>query len=419
MDDLTNGFLNDGEGDFPLPSNIFTWDYEMIKWLAKKFQVSADDQSADPSADNQHELINIPFQLWGYTGVKTGGSDIGAGGGTLSAVFQLYIDGSSGNMITNFVDIIFADRDYNYINSRTYQLAFDKFNSFDLNFPPNAETNYFYLHFNYPETRNIYFGNSSDRNYSNALYTYDDNNNQMYNCFSNRYKTFNVEFSNSRMTEGTYLNLNPMALRKTGEVNGYPVFANVFAGNAEYGNEFLNPRGASLQVATDFTMFTIGGSSGDGLTQLNDYITNVYNVTNRQITTYQTENGDTINIYQGDNNISIADGGAGLTYDDIYNMFNGIILPFINTNQDTDIQFPTYDEIKYVDMGDFYIEPLHQYDKLPTAPTIDGTIDLGDYPRVIGASANTFLSFLPASLSALLCAVFIIAIILDNLRGRR
>lgn len=148
-------------------------------------------------------------------------------------------------------------------------------------------------------------------------------------------------------------------------------------------------------------------------------------------------NGDTIYNYYNDSGDIIINGGGigaggaviapvgGLAFADVKFILDSLV-------DDLNLHFdfgadgvapldyaPTLDEIRYSDQGDFYIEKLHQYEQLPLAPAFDGTIDLGDYPRVIGESANTYLSFLPASLSALLCAVFIISIILDNLRGRR
>lgn len=148
-------------------------------------------------------------------------------------------------------------------------------------------------------------------------------------------------------------------------------------------------------------------------------------------------NGDTIYNYYNDSGDIIINGGGiggggaviapvgGLAFADVKFILDSLV-------DDLNLHFdfggdgiapldyaPTLDEIRYSDQGDFYIEKLHQYEQLPSAPAFDGTIDLGDYPRVIGESANTYLSFLPASLSALLCAVFIISIILDNLRGRR
>lgn len=109
-----------------------------------------------------------------------------------------------------------------------------------------------------------------------------------------------------------------------------------------------------------------------------------------------------------------------LDFDDLIDILTPIV-DDLNDNTDYNLQLHDFDYYlsRYKDYGDFYIKPLHQYDKLPKAQTFDGTIDLGDYPRVIGESVNTYMGLLPAGISVLLSAVFIIAIILDNLRGRR
>ena len=58
--------------------------------------------------------------------------------------------------------------------------------------------------------------------------------------------------------------------------------------------------------------------------------------------------------------------------------------------------------LAYKDYGDFSIKPLHQC-KPPHAQTFDGTIDLGDYPRVIGASVKYYMGLLPAGISVVCC----------------
>lgn len=185
------------------------------------------------------------------------------------------------------------------------------------------------------------------------------------------------------------------------------------------------------------------------------YATSNQNVVNNWYDT--TENHNTNNQYLTENNVenyyntyevnlpdglgfNIGVGGGGINitpivpvgvapiispeidFDDLIDILTPIVDDLNdNSGYDVDIQLHDFDYYlsRYMDYGDFYIKPLHQYDKLPHAQTFDGTVDLGDYPRVIGASVDTFLSFLPASLSMLFTAIFIIAIILDNLRGRR
>lgn len=78
--------------------------------------------------------------------------------------------------------------------------------------------------------------------------------------------------------------------------------------------------------------------------------------------------------------------------------------------------FPSYNEIKYKDMGDFYIQPIDQYDKLPTAPTFDGSIDVKDYPLFVANSTTSFLDLLPVSISAFLCAAVVISLLIGKIQ---
>lgn len=141
---------------------------------------------------------------------------------------------------------------------------------------------------------------------------------------------------------------------------------------------------------------------------------------------YTTNEGDTIKVYYGDNYISlgVGDGTVNntlpLSYDDYKNIFNDIIGDLKVNVPDIDItptyQFPSYTDIKYSDMGDFYISPIHQYGNLPTAPTFENTLDLSTYPSTIGTVASKFIDFLPASISALLTGVVIVGAIVSFIR---
>lgn len=143
-------------------------------------------------------------------------------------------------------------------------------------------------------------------------------------------------------------------------------------------------------------------------------VTNVDSTTNNyHTTTYTTNEGDTINIRYNEYSVNLGSSGFEMSYDDVYNIFADIILP--NIPQGNTLVVPTYDDVKYQDMGDFYIEPLHQYDKIPVAPAFDGTIDLADYPTVLAEGANTFLDFMPATLSALFTAAFVACVVIRKL----
>lgn len=160
----------------------------------------------------------------------------------------------------------------------------------------------------------------------------------------------------------------------------------------------------------------------------NEYVTN--NDYNSYYNTYEItlKDGTDLNVGFGPAGFGIAVGGVAggavgiepkIDFDDLID----ILAPMVddlndNANYDIDLQLHDFDYYvsRYKDYGDFYITPLHQYDKLPAAPSFDGSIDLGDYPKYIGSSAQTFLNFMPAGISALLAACFIGCVIIRNLK---
>ena len=116
---------------------------------------------------------------------------------------------------------------------------------------------------------------------------------------------------------------------------------------------------------------------------------------------YQTQNGDTITTYYTDNTIINDSANIPLSFNDYRDYMNDMILKIGDTypDFDTSISVPSWADLEYIDVGDFYIEPLHQYDKIPVSPSFDSTIDFADYPTVIAEAANTFLDFMPATFS--------------------
>lgn len=198
-----------------------------------------------------------------------------------------------------------------------------------------------------------------------------------------------------------------------------------------------------LPLANDAYWFFCGDLSGNSSLNVNFYnsfdshnTNNSYyedTTYNQYYNTYNVSVSPDLNFDIGVGPLGVAIGvggvaGGGITlspeidFDDLIDILTPIVNDLNNnSNYDFDIQLHDFDYYmnNYNDYGDFYIEPLHQYDNLPHAQTFDGTVDLGDYPRVIGESVNTYMGLLPAGISVLLSAVFIIAIILDNLRGRR
>lgn len=227
--------------------------------------------------------------------------------------------------------------------------------------------------------------------------------------------------------------INIMNLNSVPDYNGY----NFSGAPNPMSSNYLN-----LPRYDDSFWVTIMPSSGNTSIENNFYDQTEHHNTNNQ---YLTDNSvdnyyNTYEINLPDGlgfNIGVGGGGINISpvtvpvgvapiiapeldFDDLIDLLTPIV-DDLNNNTDYDIQLHDFDYYlsRYKDYGDFYIRPLHQYDKLPHAQTFDGTVDLGDYPRVIGASVSTYMGLLPAGISVLLSAVFIIAIILDNLRGRR
>ena len=238
---------------------------------------------------------------------------------------------------------------------------------------------------------------------SNSLFVYDGSNKQYYafqyqyvyrdNNISNDMPTLNYDRDNS-----VYIDYSGLGeIRFTQALRNY----------------------TSLSIKPDKTYPTV---CGGGTSDFNNAISNIYNNSTYNNTyNYTTNNGDTITTYYGDNYINYDYSNKYISYNDFYNITNQIINDLgvelgVDWNGDnTPLHFPSYEEIKYIDMGDFYIEPLHQYDKIPVVPAFDGAIDLADYPTVLAEGANTFLNFMPATLSALFTAAFVACVLLRKL----
>lgn len=192
-------------------------------------------------------------------------------------------------------------------------------------------------------------------------------------------------------------------------------------------------RNAAVKILFNRTDSSVLGNYDPHLNMLRDGFTfSLQSYTSRASSIYNNLGGDdsyrttdTINTGDGviffggsDNGLSLGIDG-NVSYNDIADAFN-LALTNLEENLPAeydfpDIAFPSYTEIKYKDMGDFYIEPIHQYDKLPTAPHIDSNIDFGEYPAVLAETSTYFLNMLPATLSALLAATLVIAVLIRNL----
>lgn len=197
------------------------------------------------------------------------------------------------------------------------------------------------------------------------------------------------------------------------------------------GITYLNQAHSSNPVATDisfdrsFNLFTISD---------NNTATNIYNTNNSEYNNsfqYTTNEGDTINVYYGDNYIDLGIGGlgggagglVGFNYNDFKLIMDDIIddlkinVPDINISPD--YQFPTFEEIKYVDMGSFYITPIKQIDKLPAAPDIaDTVIDVSEPLNMLSSGFGALLSsFDSLGVTLTLTFTFLACLVINKLRG--
>lgn len=154
----------------------------------------------------------------------------------------------------------------------------------------------------------------------------------------------------------------------------------------------------------------------------------VYNVIDQSTSNTYNYNGDTVYNYYNEYGDIIINGGAsgvpivgGLCYNDFKLILDSLIddlnlrFDFESDGVEPLNYAPTLDEIRYGDYSDFYIEKLHQYDTLPAAPLFDGSMELGDIPKVIGESANAYLGLLGAGMGTLLCGAFLTALIVKKM----
>ena len=80
--------------------------------------------------------------------------------------------------------------------------------------------------------------------------------------------------------------------------------------------------------------------------------------------------------------------------------------------------FPSYDEIKYIDMGSFYITPIKQINNLPLAPDVGDTIpDISDYLTFVGGAVTSFYNIVDGlGVSLMLTFTFLICLVINHLK---
>lgn len=156
----------------------------------------------------------------------------------------------------------------------------------------------------------------------------------------------------------------------------------------------------------------------DNNTVINNYTTyggNTYNDND----TYN----NVINTYYGDNYLVLApvgvgvNGELGFNFDDLVGALE-LAVGDINTNLGYNVTVPTYDDLKYKDMGSFYITPIKQIDKLPLAPDIaDTVIDVSDYVDLLGGASTALFNILDGlGLSLIATFTFLSVLVIRHLK---
>lgn len=147
---------------------------------------------------------------------------------------------------------------------------------------------------------------------------------------------------------------------------------------------------------------------------------------------YNTYNNYTFNggsgngggdVYVGAGLGGIAVGVAGIVNFGDIELAIDSILDDLNLNLNPEFQlpttnFPSYDEIKYSDMGSFYITPIKQIPVLPEAPDVADTfIDVSDYVAVLGGAVTEVTNlFGTVGLDMMLVLTFLSCLVIRHLR---
>lgn len=365
-----------------------------IDYVSKQIQTFNDflfgvSDDEDGSANSAVQ----PFQFQGTCGVScsyafiVNPSNFGNNGYTGNACF--------GVMDVNIYDntVLWTQPTFIGFNSNAVQWYTGYQNEAKENF------NQLYSHFNYQlleqyaDWHIVCSGGTA-----NNLYAVDGKGNYSNSCWNNQ---FNPQYYG--WNYASYYSKNQLSLYGGG-------FANLNS-NGSYSSNYPSISELDFCFCKDAPVITNTNNNN-----IVNQIRNNNTVNNYNTYTYVTNQGDTITYNVGDYFIYTPTQDIPLSYDDWFNMMQ-VAIDDINLrfNFDKPLIVPTYDDLKYTDVGDFYIQKLHQYDKLPAAPAFDGSIEFGDIPKVIGESANSYLGLLGATASALLSGCFITALIVKKL----
>lgn len=240
-----------------------------------------------------------------------------------------------------------------------------------------------------------------------------------------RGSNFSFPIGVSRTDGGTYVglgtynaqygvaNTNNIFLVSSGnyQVNGKTKVTLRYITKGSYEGSYDNNYGLFINLYKDSELY------------VNTYNNNLVNGDTFNTYNYTTQEGDTVTTYYNDHTVIMPVVGlaGGFAYVDLKGIFDGI-LPDINVSLGLDgddaLYFPSYDEIKYEDMGSFYITPIKQLDKLPLAPDIaDTVIDVSDYVDLLGGSATALFNALDGlGLSLIATFTFLSVLVIRHLK---
>lgn len=189
------------------------------------------------------------------------------------------------------------------------------------------------------------------------------------------------------------------------------------------GNIYFDYNRESLADLSTYTLGFLDSTKSFIVTDV-DTATNIYNSTVFNDNDYH--NSMTVNnIYVGGGAGGIAVGlpvGGLFNYND-FSLALDSLIDDLNVNLSTGNKlpidhFPTYDEIKYGDMGSFYITPIQQIDSLPTAPDVGDTFpDFSDYLSIVGGAVNLFYNMIDGlGVSLMFVFTFLLCLVINHLK---
>lgn len=361
---------------------------------------SDNDNSEEPLKYNN---VPIAFQGSCIKSVTTGqisGSSPNGFGGDMYFKYDLVVTQNGDNMVSNLELLGGSDFLIENIDNTYYQNLWVDFQNCNYTCSIKSELvdGYLYL--------------PNDANNNNDF-------SKQYHILKNEYDYTNItdtNFSGYSSASGSQLYIEPWNVEYTIKSSNY---------NFLYGDVcVVNPHGRNVPNCNDTIskhMATTRAPSvlfTDNNTVINNYTTyggNTYNDND----TYN----NVINTYYGDNYLVVApvgigdNGELGFNFDDLVGALE-IAVGDINTQFGYGLTVPTYDELKYIDQGSFYITPIKQIDKLPLAPDVaDTVIDVSDYVDMLGGASTALFNALDSlGLSLIATFTFLSVLVIRHLK---